>query len=730
MSAIPFSEEVDITFRKSEDELFTYDLHLKPNADVEDLSIPIEAQDAYLDVLGNLVLEYEEGIVQHSKPVAYQVIDGKQFSVESAFTLKADAIGFELGDYKPDFEVVIDPSISYTEKDARFHDDLYAPKMASFLKGAKDRQQAEALLGTQLLANYQAMDFDFNGDPDGPEPIQIVDLRGVPGFAQTDSIVVCAVPDTLAFLLFSPTGEEINDVVVTFELGQGMQYAGAVGSHYADDNITEFDVSDLTRPQFTIEALRPRDIAVIYVLVEGNCDIDLSAGEVLVNLIADYQFPDAVNGGFQSCRDEFMPMAGFSSEFKIPVINVIQVNETGMAANDNTINVSDGTTVGCHDIIISQDGISAYVDSFEFLIQGFDDMNYTLESLEIDGNAVPNTYDSGTNTITANVGPSFFSDGRFDESESLTVQACYTVMICPSTNPTTFTYQAQYGCNDQICGTPSSQEGAILLEPAFGADASVASVSITQPGQICGDQLIYTFTVSSTNNDATAGLWRNLSLSLNSCASNIASEVDVEVNGMSLPSTAWSSSGGTLTIDFKGLTSDPDGAGGLDDVDGDLRFDDLPGDQEIMVNVILDIGCQGGNCGANDCSISQVQVNGLRDCGLSFSEAATFGAPIEFAYGVDTSTLFTNDTVEFDNRFYTENYSTPFDAFGTPANGVELSYDFQNTNIGLCTNGTVEYRVRIVSSKADDYKHIRYTAGSAEYNDVPVPVGDVSFVPE
>ena len=49
---------------------------------------------------------------------------------------------------------------------------------------------------------------------------------GIPGFSETNELVICGAPDTLAFLIFIEEPGNISGTQMTAKLLPGMQYAG------------------------------------------------------------------------------------------------------------------------------------------------------------------------------------------------------------------------------------------------------------------------------------------------------------------------------------------------------------------------------------------------------------------------------------------------------------------------------------------------------------------------
>ena len=84
--------------------------------------------------------------------------------------------------------------------------------------------------------------------------IQVIELLDVPGFAQTDELVVCGRPDTLSLLLFIEEAGQISGTQMTLDFEPGMQYAGFELTHY--DATTSISV---VNPCLLYTSPSPRD---------------------------------------------------------------------------------------------------------------------------------------------------------------------------------------------------------------------------------------------------------------------------------------------------------------------------------------------------------------------------------------------------------------------------------------------------------------------------------------
>ena len=105
----------DLHIYKHENGRIAYDFVLQPGADISQIELELEgAGTVFISVDGELVLPTPDGAIHHSKPFTYQELEpGTKTEIASNFTLRENRLGFELGDYHPDYPVVIDPEIYF-----------------------------------------------------------------------------------------------------------------------------------------------------------------------------------------------------------------------------------------------------------------------------------------------------------------------------------------------------------------------------------------------------------------------------------------------------------------------------------------------------------------------------------------------------------------------------------------------------------------------------------------
>jgi hypothetical protein len=93
-----------------------YDFIVAPGADPKPMELRFSrGQKLHLNANGDLTIKAHSGQIAFHKPFVYQTRNGKREAVEGRFTLMAkNAVGFELGAYDHDRELVIDPTLAYS----------------------------------------------------------------------------------------------------------------------------------------------------------------------------------------------------------------------------------------------------------------------------------------------------------------------------------------------------------------------------------------------------------------------------------------------------------------------------------------------------------------------------------------------------------------------------------------------------------------------------------------
>ncbi len=105
---------VDLVYYGKQGQL-EYDFVVKPGADARELRLGIEgAKRVRINEAGDLVLETASGEVVLRRPEAYQGSGSKRHSVKVSYVRRRGEIGFEVGKYRRDRTLTIDPYLIYS----------------------------------------------------------------------------------------------------------------------------------------------------------------------------------------------------------------------------------------------------------------------------------------------------------------------------------------------------------------------------------------------------------------------------------------------------------------------------------------------------------------------------------------------------------------------------------------------------------------------------------------
>ena len=557
--------------------------------------------------------------------------------------------------------------------------------------------------------------------------LELASLEGIPNFPQVDELNLCSVADT-ASILIANTGEfAVSNLLFQVSFDDGLTYGDFV---FADPfsptmgGVSIFNIDDPSKPVFRIDEIAAGASFILDFGIRANCQVDLDQmTDINFDVVVDYNY----SGGTETCQKVMTEVGSYNSGIREPVLNILSVSpqEVVLAASASPV---------CQQVVISQDGIDAYLEGFQFLIQGLDQSNYTISSLSINGTTVPDTdyaYDAAAQEVSVYISGDFFianyhtaanGDNLFDSDERLTVEICYEVAGC--TDDTAFLmYQAFYGCSGLVCGDVTEMEGAISFAPDYAA-TPIATSSLIQYGGICGDNLSYAMEVQSANTSPVDGLWQDLIFKYKGCIINNTNIVNLNINGVAVPTALWSAENGVVTIDLTSNTTDFDGAGGLSDADNDGFFDDLPGGQSVTIFTELEIGCalEGAGCSPLACSLSQLEINGKRNCGQNFQNFATLGGdgPVSFFYGEESQSN-NNTTITGHTTPITEIFVTTANVWNPFVEGYNFTYDFGSENIAACASGTgALYARAVIFANGNRINHLRYEEGSATYQGAAV----------
>lgn len=104
---------IDLKLIESEQQL-KYEFHVRPQVDPNQIKIEIAGSNkVFIDKKGNLNVVTVAGQLLEEKPYAYQIKNGKIIEVTCAFVLNGNQLSFQIGNYDPTVQLVIDPTLVF-----------------------------------------------------------------------------------------------------------------------------------------------------------------------------------------------------------------------------------------------------------------------------------------------------------------------------------------------------------------------------------------------------------------------------------------------------------------------------------------------------------------------------------------------------------------------------------------------------------------------------------------
>ncbi|MBL7784098.1 MAG: HYR domain-containing protein [Saprospiraceae bacterium] len=211
--------------------------------------------------------------------------------------------------------------------------------------------------------------------------------------------------------------------------------------------------------------------------------------------------------------------------------------------------------------------------------------------LTVPGGTVTTVGTVGNITYYEITGSALGGDALFCSGESVTITETGTVGQC---NPVT-NYRAGWGCGGAATGSSfwcqaASGSGTITMATGVAIPAATAAYPVnaaTNQVSWCRDG-VYNVTIRNNGSGGNQGAMYNVLANLGygsniegNSAGSKARIISVTINGSTVTYTTPAT--GSWVANMAQFTTDPDGAGGLADIDGDGQYDDLaPGQQFVM----------------------------------------------------------------------------------------------------------------------------------------------------
>jgi|GEM_PF-1047903 len=385
---------------------------------------------------------------------------------------------------------------------------------------------------------------------------------------------------------------------VIYELGSSSIITAPTGY-----TITEVDITDLSNPVFGIShaSLWNAGDAVVF-----------SINRLAHCIAVDH----SVNSGtfkeevFISYNDNGIPKTDSDID---PTVNSYQVNYGVLSILPLTPYLSTVGTVETRDILLRQGGLGC-LESFEYnVVVGIDLANYVLsyDSTPLIPTTTVTNQNGTADTLFYNINLSVApftnvgdSDNCFENGEEILFQESFKLKGCENTSSF---HNANWGCDGSICQAAATQEGVINISNGIPdvkltilenprpelCDSVTYVVQITNegiqtnpPGGSIATDIAIIFGLGVPNTPTATPISPSTWGSFNN---NSRFWGNFKINGVSVQDSAlynpaFPGRGPVSFIPPNFYTSDPDGPGGLNDIDGDGYFDDLSTGDTLIVS--------------------------------------------------------------------------------------------------------------------------------------------------
>lgn len=415
------------------------------------------------------------------------------------------------------------------------------------------------------------------------------------------NIVVCGDQDTVTVTVSTEglSSSVRQNVQARLNLFKGVELVSFLSAG-STAGVTLTDGSDVSRPLFSLPNIDPNGLSTVDIqyVIRVNCRYtDTLTINDQLSVVDKWDF--AYDLGATTGLTESDLSTSYRDALKVPFFTMSVSNDA-----------PTGARVGqCYQrtTIINNSGLDGWVKGFVYTTsQG---PGVSISGLQVNGIPVtftknPSFNATGDTLIAIIIPDSLFKfntrglsgpadgDDIFEPDETVTITEDICIANCDLSRIST--HSMSWGCDARYCNTVTRQDIVTLgqgsVNVTFQSSGSVANVV----GGYCanGSQTV-TFTNSgvevdagtATMYDVAAGVGLSDSLKVSAAGYRITG---IRIAGVNIPTFT------NPIIDIKDnplFATDPDGAGGFDDIDGDGFFDDLAVNEKFEITVDYEVEC-------------------------------------------------------------------------------------------------------------------------------------------
>ncbi len=447
---------------------------------------------------------------------------------------------------------------------------------------------------------------------------------------------------------FTNAAGPLTDVILNVQLGTGINYIpGSLVINNGPTTIAEDDITNLNNPTFIIGALASLEEVTISIDRQANCEAQDAkiGGETFQDIVTIYENGTEVSYSNGASNG----IAGYDIIYgALSITNIITnppVNNINGSSQRNMI-ITNGSFGIIDEFYFADIFDSGALDLSNFVINP-SGINYTIPSGNIytNGDSIIIHFTSAEiAAIDGSIGSTGNGDSFFEKDEEFTLSYNVSPNNCGISNTISSELIAWWGCSYQDrCQIATSNS-------SIGLNNSTPEITLSNPVvpkiDFC-DTVTYSITLTNSSpetipaggsfaSDVTAILGLRANESPIATLANMSmwgSErfnnkifTNHKLNGhpVNLPTIDGLFSTTIPYLPPNYFTTDPDGPGGLTDIDGDGFFDDLPKDSALVISydvhlIHRDVSCSLGRADYGVWEHISADISWHNQCGVLMS---------------------------------------------------------------------------------------------------------------
>jgi len=445
-----------------------------------------------------------------------------------------------------------------------------------------------------------------------------------------DQLVVCGTPDEQA-VVFTLAGTDTaprTTITATLDLFPGIAFS-SLNTTATTAGVTLMDGTNPNRPVFSLPDLAPTALTEVTIVFSVNTDCAIldTLGTSNLKIFDTWQLAYQMGG------------APFSETFNgVEYKDAIVVPNLNLTVPELAGSFGMGMEVR-RQLTVSNSGLNSYLTTFDY--QVIQEAGISYQSLLINGTPINFKKEVTTNRdtlITATIIGDLFigntkeqgaagnNDLLFDVDEILTIEEVLILTSCGNNGDSNLgtAHEVNWGCNTLICQAETKAAnlpigmGEALIGFTHNSEVTVDA------GYCEGGNLAIAVANNGFEFDDDFGAILNIATGVGFAIGTefLSADQGYEITSLTIgSSTPINAPDGLIDLNNNpAFATDPDGVGGLEDVDGDGFFDDLRVGQNFMITATYGVSCSIGN-----------QFDLDSDCDNDFR--GNFDGKIEFTNG-------------------------------------------------------------------------------------------------